>query len=92
MQQKLSQKREAAIQERGRFKAEVEARGEDMRATFNAMEMYLQMGIRMMDMRMILEGLELFKRLGRHPKNSTLKFLGNLKGLPIEIQTSLMDF
>jgi hypothetical protein len=46
----------------------------------------------MMDMQMILDGLEMFKKLKRHPKNSTLKFLGNLKGLPIEIQTSLMDF
>ncbi len=34
----------------------------------------------------------MFKKLGRHPKNSTLKFLGNLKNLPIEIQTSLMEF
>jgi len=56
------------------------------------MEQYIQIGIRLMDMKMILDGLEMFKKLKRHPKNSTLKFLGNLKNLPIEIQTSLMDF
>ena len=56
------------------------------------MENYIQIGIRLMDMKIVLEGLEMFKKLKRHPKNSTLKFLGNLKNLPIEIQTSLMDF
>lgn len=50
------------------------------------------MGIRLMNMHMVLEGLDMFKKLKRHPKNSTLKFLGTLKNLPIEIQTSLMDF
>jgi len=45
-----------------------------------------------MDMRIILEALDMFKKLQRPPKNSTLKFLGNLKNLPVEIQTSLMDF
>ncbi len=54
-----------------------------MRPTFNAMETYLQIGIRLMDMNMILDVLDMFKKLKRHPKNSTLKFLGNLKGLPI---------
>jgi hypothetical protein len=65
---------------------------EDLRPTFNMLELYIQMGIRLMDMRMVLEALETFKKLKRHPKNSTLKFLGNLKNLPIEIQVSLMDF
>ena len=56
------------------------------------METYIQIGIRTMNMKMILDALEMFKKLKRHPKNSTLKFLGNLKNLPIEIQASLMDF
>ena len=56
------------------------------------METYIQIGIRTMNMKIILDGLEMFKKLKRHPKNSTLKFLGNLKNLPIEIQVSLMDF
>jgi hypothetical protein len=56
------------------------------------METYLQIALRMMDMPRVLEALDMFKRLKRHPKNSTLKFLGNLKNLPIEIRTSLMDF
>lgn len=65
---------------------------EDLRPTFNSLELYIQMGIRLMNMPMILEGLDWFKRLKRHPKNSTLKFLGNLKNLPEEIVASLMDF
>jgi len=40
------------------------------------------MGIRLMNMHMILEALEMFKAIKRHPKNSTLKFLGTLKNLP----------
>lgn len=47
------------------------------------METYLQIGIRLMDMKMVLDALEMFKKLNRHPKNSTLKFLGNLKNLPV---------
>lgn len=31
--------------------------------------MYLDIGIKMMDMRMVLEGLNMFKKLGRMPKN-----------------------
>lgn len=54
--------------------------------------MYIQIGIRLMDMNMILEALNIFKELKRHPKNSTLKFLGNLKNLPEEILVALMDF
>lgn len=33
------------------------------------MHMYLDIGIKMMDMRMVLEGLNMFKKLGRMPKN-----------------------
>ena len=65
---------------------------EDLRPTFNSLELYIQMGIRLMDMNMVLEGLNWFKKLKRHPKNSTLKFLGTLKNLPEEIVASLMDF
>ena len=43
-------------------------------------------------MRIIIDALEMFKKLGRPPKNQTLKHLGNLKNLPEEILTSLMDF
>ena len=34
----------------------------------------------------------MFKKYGKMPKNETLKFLGNLKNLPEEIQVELMDF
>jgi hypothetical protein len=30
---------------------------EDLRPTFNMLELYIQMGIRLMDMRMVLEAL-----------------------------------
>lgn len=56
------------------------------------MHMYLEIGIKMMDMRMVLDGLEMFKKIKRTPKNEILKMLGNLKNLPEEIRTSLMDF
>lgn len=46
----------------------------------------------MMDMRMVLDGLNMFKEIKRMPKNETLKFLGELKDLPEEIRVSLMDF
>ncbi len=46
----------------------------------------------MIDMRMVLDGLKMFKKIGRMPKNETLKLLGNLKNLPEEIRTSLMEF
>lgn len=77
---------------RGKHQTEIDAMREDLRPTFNAMETYLQIGIRLMDMNMVLKALDMFKKLKRHPKNSTLKFLGNLKNLPVEIQTSLMEF
>ena len=54
-----------------------------LRPIFNLLETYIQMGIRLMNMQMILEALDMFKKLKRHPKNSTLKFLGNLKNLPV---------
>ena len=66
----------------GKYEVGREKVRDDMRPTFNMLETYIQIGIRMMDMPMILEALEAFKKLNRHPKNSTLKFLGNLKGLP----------
>jgi hypothetical protein len=56
------------------------------------MHMYLDIGIRMMDMRMVLDGLNMFKKLKRMPKNETLKMLGTMKNLPEEILISLMDF
>jgi hypothetical protein len=31
--------------------------------------MYLDIGVKMMDMRMVLDALEMFKKLGRPPKN-----------------------
>ena len=71
------------IEKKGQYNAVIEANRQDFRPTFNAMETYIQIGIRTMNMRMILDGLEMFKKLNRHPKNSTLKFLGNLKNLPI---------
>jgi hypothetical protein len=46
----------------------------------------------MMDMKQVLDALKMFKEYKRMPKNETLKFLGNLKNLPEEIQVSLMDF
>ncbi len=46
------------------------------------MHMYLEIGVRMMDMRMVLDGLNMFKKIGRLPKNETLRMLGNLKNLP----------
>lgn len=56
------------------------------------MHMYLDIGIRMMDMRMVLDGLNMFKNLKRMPKNETLKMLGTMKNLPEEITVSLMEF
>ena len=53
-----------------------------MRPTFNAMHTYLEIGIKMLDMNQVLDALSLFKKYKRLPKNETLKFLGNLKGLP----------
>jgi hypothetical protein len=46
------------------------------------LHIYLDIGIKMQDMRMILDVLEMFKKLGRPPKNETLKFLGTLPKLP----------
>lgn len=65
---------------------------EDLRPTFNTLELYIQIGIRLMNMHMILDALQFFKKLNRHPKNSTLQFLGNMKNLPEQILVSLMDF
>jgi hypothetical protein len=45
-----------------------------------------------MDMKQVLEALDMFKKYKKMPKNETLKFLGNMKNLPEEIQVSLMDF
>lgn len=67
-------------------------RDERGRPTFKALHCYLDIGIKMLDMKQVLEALELFKKMKRMPKNETLKFLGNLKDLPEEIQVSLMDF
>ena len=80
------------IEVRGEYAAKREVPRDDMRQTFNMLETLLQIGIRMMDMPMVLEALAGFKKINRHPKNSSLKFLGNLKGLPEEIQVSLMEF
>jgi hypothetical protein len=33
------------------------------------MHMYLDIGIKMIDMRMVLDGLEMFKKIKRTPKN-----------------------
>ena len=65
---------------------------ENLRPTFTALHCYLDIGIRMMDMNQVLDALSLFKKMNRTPKNATLKFLGNLKNLPEEIQVSLMEF
>lgn len=92
MKNKIEEKKEKEASEIGVYKANMNLLREDMRPTFNSLELYIQMGIRLMDMNMILEALEWFKKLKRHPKNSTLKFLGNLKNLPEEIVASLMDF
>jgi tetratricopeptide (TPR) repeat protein len=83
MKVKLAEKKQKYIAEKGKYQTEIDAMKEDLRPTFNAMEAYLQIGIRLMDMKMVLEALEMFKKLNRHPKNSTLKFLGNLKNLPV---------
>jgi hypothetical protein len=65
---------------------------EENRETFNMMHMYLDIGIMMMDMQMVLDGLNMFKKLKRTPKNATLKMLGTMKNLPEEILVSLMNF
>lgn len=83
MEIKLEENKNKYLEKKDQYKTEMEAMKEDFRPTFNAMEQYIQIGIRLMDMNMILEGLDMFKKLKRHPKNSTLKFLGNLKNLPI---------
>ena len=65
---------------------------EAIRPTFKAMHCFLDVGIKMMDMKQVLQALDIFKKHKKVPKNSTLKFLGNLENLPEEIQLSLMDF
>lgn len=92
MKRNIEERKQRDIETHGIYKANTNLIREDLRPTFNALELYIQMGIRLMNMPMILEGLDWFKRLKRHPKNSTLKFLGNLKNLPEEIVASLMDF
>lgn len=42
---------------------------EEYRETFSMMDMYLNIGIKMMDMTMVLEVLNMFKKLDRLPKN-----------------------
>ena len=65
---------------------------ETIRPTFKALHCYLDIGIKMLDMKQVLDALSLFKKHKKVPKNATLKFLGNLEGVPEEIQLSLMDF
>lgn len=92
MKAKLAEKERNYVVTHGQHQTTLDAMKEELRPSFKLLETYLQMGIRLMDMNMVLEALDMFKKLKRHPKNSTLKFLGNLKDLPVEIQTSLMDF
>ena len=51
---------------------------ETIRPTFKAMHCYLDIGIKMLDMKQVLDALNIFKKHKKAPKNSTLKFLGNL--------------
>ena len=92
MKVKLKGNWETQVQKQGEYQTNMTPMKEDLRPTFNLLELYIQMGIRLMDMNMVMEALDIFKKLKRCPKNSTLKYLGNLKGLPEEIQVSLMDF
>lgn len=54
--------------------------------------MYLESGIKLMDKDRIVKALEILKSIKRMPKTKHLKFLGELKGLPVEIQAELIDF
>lgn len=51
--------------------------------TFDSICMHLDAGIKLMDMNKIIESLRLLKKMNRHPKFFHLKFLGELKDLPI---------
>jgi hypothetical protein len=82
MKIKFEERKQNEIEKHGAYIANSKLLKEEFRPTFNSLELYIQMGIRLMNMQMILEALEWFKKLKRHPKNSTLKFLGNLKNLP----------
>lgn len=92
MKLKLDEIKRNSILQEGKHRVEANPNRENLRPTFGTMDLYLQIGIRLMDMKMVLDALEMYKKIRRPPRNSTLKFLGNLNNLPIEIQTSLMDF
>jgi hypothetical protein len=92
MKIKIQENQNKYAEKHGQRQMNMDILKEDMRPTFNLLEMYIQIGIRLMDMKMIIEALNTFKKLKRLPKNSTLKYLGELKGLPEEIVDCLMDF
>ena len=54
--------------------------------------MYLESGIKLLDMDRIIAALQMFKQMKRMPKNKHLQLLGELKDLPVEIQAELLDF
>jgi hypothetical protein len=57
MKLKIEEKKQKEIEKHGVYKTNLEELREDLRPTFNMLELYIQMGIRLMDMNMILEAL-----------------------------------
>ena len=51
--------------------------------TFNSTCLHLESGIKLMDMDKIIESLKFIKQMGRYPKFHHLKYLGELKNLPV---------
>jgi hypothetical protein len=54
MKLKIEERKQAEVQKHGAYKANINAMREDLRPTFNSIELYIQMGIRLMNMSMIL--------------------------------------
>lgn len=60
--------------------------------TFNSACIHLECGIKLLDSKIIIESLRLIKQMNRYPKFHHLKYLGELKNLPVEIKAELAQY
>lgn len=76
LQQKhFDQKKETFLKENPDRLNEL-AKREELRPTFNSICMYLESGIKLMDMNRIISALQMLKAIKRMPKTKHLQFLG----------------
>lgn len=72
MENKIKENKEVIIQKydnHADLELKINQLDENIRPTFNALHAYLDIGIKMMDMKQVLEALEMFKKYKRLPKN-----------------------